>query len=75
MIISGGNTHREFVGPALLHQFLLDVKNLPDGPRDDPALSLVLLYAGAALHGVRLAAASLTVREHADVVAVQSGLR
>ena len=68
-------TNRQFVGPTFLHQFVLHIKYLPDGPRDDPTLAVVLLNAGAALHGVRLAAASLTVREHADVVAVQSGLR
>ena len=68
-------TNRQFVGPTFLHQFVLHIKYLPDGPRDDPALAVVLLNAGAALHGERLAAASLTVREHADVVAVQSRLR
>ena len=67
--------YREFVTPAFLNELLLDVEDLPDGPGDDAALSFVLLDAGTALHGVCLAAASLTVGEHTDVVAVQRGLK
>ena len=67
-------TYIEFIRPTLLHQLLLDIKYLPDGPRDHPALTLVLLDAGTSLHGVGLAAASLSVREHADVVSVQGRL-
>ena len=68
-------THRQLVAPAFLHKLLLHVEDLLDGPRDDSALSLVLLDAGPPLHGVGLAAASLSVGEHTDVVAVQRGLR
>ena len=67
--------YREFVAPAFLHELLLNVEDLPDGPWDDAALSVVLLDAGTALHGVGLTAASLTVGEHTDVVAVQRGLK
>ena len=68
-------TYRQLVAPAFLHKLLLHVEDLLDGSWDDSALSLVLLDAGPALHGVGLAAASLTVGEHTDVVAVQSRLR
>ena len=64
----------KLVGPALLLELLCDVKDLPDRPWDDTALCLVLLDAGPTLHGVGLAGACLAVREHADVVSVQSGL-
>ena len=67
--------YRQFVTPAFLNELLLDVEDLPDGPGDDSALGHVLLNARTALHGVCLATASLAVREHADVVAVQSRLR
>ena len=67
-------TYRQCVVPALLHELLLLLEDLPDGPGDDPALR-VLLKAGSPLHGVGLAAASLSVGEHTDVVAVQRGLK
>ena len=67
-------TYRQCVVPALLHELLLLLEDLPDGPGDDPALR-VLLEAGSPLHGVGLAAASLSVGEHTDVVAVQCGLK
>ena len=66
--------YRQFVTPAFLDELLLDVEDLPDGPGDNAALGVVLLDAGPTLHGVGLAAASLTVGEHTDVVAVQRGL-
>ena len=44
----------KFVAPALLNQFLLDVKNLSDGPGYDSTLVLVLLYTWSTLHGVGL---------------------
>ena len=69
------STYMQLIDPILLHELLLDVEDLPDGPGDDAALVGVLLDAWAALHGVGLAAASLTVGEHTDVVAVQRGLK
>ena len=53
---------------------LLDVEDLSDSSRDDPALVEVLLDARPPLHGVGLAGSRLAVREHAHVVAVESGL-
>lgn len=68
------STYMQLIDPILLHELLLDVEDLPDGPGDDAALVGVLLDAWAALHGVGLARAGLPVGEHADVVAVEGGL-